>query len=370
MTTNNKLLMFGLILLMVLSCTQKSQSTDEENTEEIVITEQQFELNAMQLGEPSMVGFDSVVSCNGKIVPLPNGIVALTVPVSGVVKSIRVQSGSAVHQGQVLFEIGGNEILDLQRDFVQASATYDRIKSEYERISHLFENAAVPEKEYQLVKSEYLLARSAHQVLKMKVEGAGLNSEEISKGRVSDVYPVRAPISGILGQLKVANGTFVDSNSTLSEVVNPERLQVQLAVFDTDAANIRKGQQVRISTAGNQLPVTATISSIGNELTDPARVLICYAHLSPSESRKFIMNQILVCDVVVSTDTVLALPTAAFLKSESATFVLRLQEKKTDSYEFEKMEVKVGRQRNGMTEVKEDILKGQYAIDGIYNLVL
>ncbi len=365
-----KLLILGLVLLMSQSCTRQSQLTEEENEEGIVITSKQFELNAMQLGEPSKVDFDSVVSCNAKVVALPNGMVSVTVPVSGVVKSIKVQSGNPVHKGQVLFEIGGNEILDLQREFVQTSATYDRLKGEYERINHLFKNSVVPEKEYQLVKSEYLLARSSYEVLKMKISVAGLNPEDISSGNLSATYPVRAPISGIPGQLRISSGSFVDSNSTLLEVIDPYRLQLQLSIFESDAATIRKGQPVRIRTSKGQLPVTAVISSIGKVLTEPARVVECYAQLPASESQQLILNQLLVCDVIVSTFTVQALPTAAFLKSESTNYVLRLKDKTAEKYEFEKLEVKTGRQQNGMTELKEEIKEGQYATDGVYNLVL
>ena len=128
------LLIFSVILF---SCKNKPTETVEPESGFIEITKAQFESEKMEFGEPTISPFSELVHFNGTIIPSVNGRAQISLPTQGVITRIHCKPGQLIAKGAVLFEVSGNEFIDMQKDFAESAALLQRLKSDYERQKEL-----------------------------------------------------------------------------------------------------------------------------------------------------------------------------------------------------------------------------------------
>ncbi|MBP6634631.1 MAG: efflux RND transporter periplasmic adaptor subunit [Paludibacter sp.] len=360
----------GLVVAMaiVASCTQKPQ-TVETVSEWIEISKEQFVNDGMQTGFPQKMLFEYTVNANATVVATPNGMAKIHTAVSGTVKNIHCRSGEYVSKNQVLLELSGNEVYDLQKDYVESSAAYRRMKNEYERVKVLFDEKVVSEKEFTVSESEYRIAMARYQALKLKVETAGFSVSEIEAGRFYSTYKLRSPINGQITQLNTSVAAFVDPQTELIEIVNPQMLQLRLSVFASDIPKLKTGQTVRVANGNPDSVHLAIIQSVGVAVDEQTKTVECFAALN-SKQPGLMANEFLACDIVVGQDSVVAIPSEAVMKTETGQVLLKLKKQENDVFYFEKLDVKVGRTYNGFTELLDIDQSEPVLTKAVYNIVL
>lgn len=369
MKTAKHILYLAIAILIMYACGNKKEVTEQESGL-IEITNQQFETDSMQLGEIETRLFENIVKCNGTIVPLPNGMAKLNAPVNGIIKSINCTNGESVNNNQPLIEIAGNEIIEIQKEFAEAAANYKRLKSEYERVKSLYNEKVTAEKEFILAETEFKVAMAKYSGLKLKIESIGLSTSKIENGEFYSSYQLKSPIKGYISNFNTSIGSYIDSQVELLEVINPDMLQVKLSVFANDVANLRKGQTVRFksnNTANYQL---ATISSIGVAIDNETKSIDCYATITGKRAINPIAYEFLECEIVINTDTVKTLPSDAIVRTDLGTVVLSLEKQEGDKFFFKKINIGVGREDKGYTEVFLEKPTGKIIVSGTYNIVL
>lgn len=356
------------IPFIILSCASEP-ATVEHESELIQITEQQFDTEAIQLGKIERQIFEETIKCNGSIVPLPNGMAKISTPLPGVVKDVFCHNGQFVKKNQTLLEVTGNQIIDIQKDYAEASANYNRLKNEYERVSLLYTEKVIPEKEYIVTKGDYEISRANYIALKLKIEALALSISEIENGDFYASYPIKSPISGYISNLKANIGSYIDQQSALIEITDPSMYQVELSVFSADIAKLKIGQTVRFKSVNSEKPQLAVITSLGVAISNDSKSINCYAALSQKIKRP-IANEFIESEIILSTDTVNALPSEAIINSDSKHFILALNKKEDTKYFFDKIEVNIGLQYNGYTEIINPKIDGLVALEGVYNIQL
>ncbi|MGQ1946457.1 efflux RND transporter periplasmic adaptor subunit [Geofilum sp. OHC36d9] len=356
------------IPLIVLSCASEPATVEQESNL-IEITEQQFTTEAMQVGKIERQIFEKTIKCNGSIVPLPNGKAKISTPLPGVVKDVYCHNGQFVEKNQTLLMVSGNQIIDIQKDYAEASANYNRLKNEYDRVSLLYNERVIPEKEYIITKGDYEISRANYIALKLKIEALNLSIAKIENGNFYASYPIKSPISGYISNLKANIGSYIDQQSALIDITDPSMFQVELSVFSADIAKLKKGQTVRFKPVNSENPHLAVITSLGVAISDESKSIYCYAALS-DKITKPIANEFIESEIILSTDTVNALPAEAIINSDSKYFILALNKKEDAKYYFDKIEVNIGQQYNGYTEIINPKIDGLVALKGVYNIQL
>lgn len=370
MNTIKHFLLFATSIVIMFACGSKNQEANEQESNLVEITSQQFATDSMQLGEIETRTFESTVKCNGSIVPLPNGIAKANAPVSGVIKNIYCHNGQSVDKNQVLLEIAGNEIIDIQKEFAEASANYKLLKSEYERIKSLYSEQVTSEKEFLIAESEFKASMARYNGLKMKIDAIGFSIAKIENGEFYTSYSVIAPIKGHISRLKASIGSYIDSQFELIEIIDPSMFQVKLLVFASDITNLKKGQTVRYKSVSTNNVYFATITSIGVQLDNDTKSIECFASTTDKKLTNPIANEFVEAEIVTSIDTVNALPTNAIIKSENDFFILVLNKQAEGKYLFNKVEVKTGRQHKRYTEINNPVDGRSILISGVYNITL
>lgn len=368
MTTINRLLFYTTALLILVSC-GNSQEPSAINTDLIKITGQQFTNEGMQLGEIETKAFESTIKCNGTIVPLPDGMARMNAPVPGIIKEINCTNGTYVDKNQPLMKISGNEVIDIQKNFAEASANYKRLKSEYERIRLLFEEKVTSEKDYISAESAYKVAMAEYNGLKAKIEAIGLSAAQIENGDFYSFYTLKAPIKGYISSLTANIGSYVDPQVTLCEIADPEKFQLRLSVFADQISVVKKGQSVRFKPVNSGSEYIATISSTGISVDIDSKSISCYALIKDKSYDTPIANAFVESEIIVRLDTVQALPTDALTKTETGYFILILENQEGEDYFFEKVDLSTGRINGGYTEILSPPAPGKILVKGLYNVV-
>jgi len=367
MKTHVYLLYLAIALPAVVSCKSKQKSA-EPDTNLIEITHEQFTAERMELGESETRVFEDLVTCNGTIVRLPDGLVKVNVPIQGMIKTIFCNPGQFVTKNRPLLEISGNELIDIQKDYAEASANFKRSKNEYERIKSLYEEQVTSEKEFVAAEGTFNIARANYVGLRLKLEVIGLSVDQIEKGEFYASYKIRSSIPGYVSSLQATVGSYVETQSTLMEIINPDRFQVQLSLFTSDIAKVATGQTVRFKPVDSEMVHLANITSIGTSIDNESRSIDCYASFANKSYSHPIARAFVESEIIIRTDTVNALPREAVIESESGPVVLVLQKQENNRYYFKKVDITIGRKSDGYIEILGNKLEGQILVKGTYNI--
>lgn len=354
---------------MIISCNKPQETVETESQSDLIeITQQQFDLDKMELGKIEQNEFFDIVKCNAIIVSQTNGIANLSIPISGIVNNIRTNVGQLVSQGQVLIDLTGNELIDLQKDFGETSAILDRLTIEYERTKSLYIEKVATEKDYILAQSEYNSTKAKYNGLKMKLDALGLSANNIKEGNYYKNFQLKSPISGYVTNIKTTIGSFVEPQNTLIEIINPKKIQVKLSVFQDDIQKIRIGQKVNIKSNSAENEYVATIKSIGKTIDDNTKSIECYAELEDVNISNPITNVVLGADIIINKYNSDALPSDAVFQTDDINYILVLDHKDKDIYYFKKEEIKIGTKTKDYIEIKNSISKENIITKNIYNI--
>lgn len=359
------------VLIVITSCSNRKQTEEPAVVTDslIVVTKAQFDTERMVLGTASLMPFNQVVKCNGKIVAKSTGRAKISTPVAGIVQKIYCSNGQMINRGQVLFELSGNELIEIQRDFTESSSTLKKTKSEYDRMKMLYSEKVGTEKDYILAESEYKSANARYASLKLKIEAMGLDAAEIEAGQFFSSFKIAAPISGQISEITLSIGQFADPLNYHAEIIDSKQLQLQLAVFENEVVLLKPGQVVHFNFLSDTMQMTATLQSVGNVVDNATKTIACFASLAPNEKLP-VNNAFTEANIIIGTDSLNAVPSDAILKTENEFFVLKLKTQDANSYYFEKVKVDIGLANSKYTEVKNIQHTEKLLVSGIYNLVI
>ena len=357
--------------LSLLSCSHnnKNDISTETSNDLISITEEQFLTGNMALGEPLKMQFDEMVECTGNIVIEPSGTIMISTPVPGLVRRIECKEGGDVSAGQLLFVLAGNDFIELQKDFAETESHLKRVKSEYDRVKSLYDERVGTEKDLIMAESEYKTANAKYSALKMKIKMLGLDETKISNGSFYESFSLRSPINGYLSQVDVAVGQYADQHTPLAEMLDINKMEVRMAVFEKDLGNLVKNQKVDFNLLGKTGKMyTATLKSIGKDVDHDSKTIYCYADIDDSRHANFVNNAYVEASIITKSDSVIAVPEEAVLKSEDNSYLLEFVKNENSNYYLKKTKVSPGRIYKGYVELLNQPDIGKILTRGTYNI--
>ena len=183
--------------------------------------------------------FTETLGAIGSVAPRAGHVATLSAPVSARVMVVQVTAGQTVQRGQPLVEL---DQAPFQASLRAAEAAYSAAERANERQQRLAAEGVVPKKDAEAAAAELARARA-------EVEAAQ---------RASQLSVLRSPIGGVVTRMMATLGATVDPAQPLVEVSDPSALDVLLNVTPTDAARVRVGAKVSL-TSGS----TATGEPLG-----------------------------------------------------------------------------------------------------------
>lgn len=364
----NIILAFVLSLVIV-SCNSKPEQTTDNDSGLIEITKAQFEAEKMEIGEPLLHPFTEEVYFTGTIIPAVNGQAQISLLLPGIIDKIHSKPGQIISKGSAMFEVSGNEFVDLQKDFAESSAIVSRLKSDYLRAKELYSENITTLKDFTYAESTYLAENAKFNALKIKLESMELDVSKIEKGEFYSSYTIKSPINGFVSSINTTMGQYIEPQQNIAEIIDDKSFQLRLSIFEKNINKIQTGQTVAFYLNGNKSKIfKATINAVGKNIMSDSKSIECYAKIENSNTINIVNNQFVEGEVYTALDSVLSVPEAALINSENDAYLL-IYEKEIDAiYYFKKIKVSTGRRANAYVELTEQLPSNEILINGVYNI--
>ncbi|MGE4530371.1 MAG: efflux RND transporter periplasmic adaptor subunit [Acidithiobacillus sp.] len=228
--------------------------------------------------------------------------VQLSSRLSGYIRHLNVREGQAVEAGQLLFEVDPSavfsQVQQAQAGLAEAQSGLTDARSNYERFKSLYAQQAIPEKQWDQVKSAYAMAQA-----RAAAANAGIHTAQ-SQLRYARVT---APFSGIIVDKRMQNGDLASPGQPVITLANTKRLEVQFAAGDALYRSLKMGQKLSVVADGKR--VTATVLDMvgaANAMTHAHRVKLSLPADSPLQAGDYVS-----VEAPLAAQQVLVIPASA-----------------------------------------------------------
>jgi RND family efflux transporter MFP subunit len=235
--------------------------------------------------------------------------------VDGNITKILVKSGDRVSAGQVLITIDPlkqEAVVNQQRSTeAQMKATLEYNKSELERQKGLYEAQVASKQTYEQAVQAFANSQAAWEAAK---------AATLSQQQQLGYYNLRAPFSGVVGDIPVRLGDYVSSTTLLTTVDENKDLEAYVYIPTELAGSIRTGLPIQIVTSTGE-PIEATnIYFIAPQVDNALQGILVKAPIHGSLDR-FRNAQLVKARVVWSTAPAPTVPVLAVTRIGGQAFV-------------------------------------------------
>lgn len=306
---------------------EKTVATHEEDPNTVSLTTSQIKSTGITFGSIEQKELTNSIKANG-ILTVPNQNKAFVVPLfSGVIKSLNVQAGNFVKQGQVIASIVNPQLLQMQQQVQQLHTQIKLSEIEVKRQKELVEGNAAPLKRLQQSETELATLKSQLSGLQKQLSGVGASQS------YSSSIAIKAPISGTISTVNAQLGSNVDVSTPIAEIVNNSQLHLDLFVFEKDLPKLKPGQIIHFTITNNAgKEYDASIFAIGTAFESGTKTIPVHAKVL-GDKTGLIDGMNITALVSLNNITVPAVPTEAIVSFHGVDyiFVVKNQTKKKEN---------------------------------------
>lgn len=368
-----------LFLFTIISCgsktkaeetkVEKAEPSDNEShagENSATLTDEQIKTIGIEMGNIEQKELTNAIKANG-VLTVPNQNKAFVTPLySGVVKSLNVQPGSFVSQGQTIATIVNPSLIQWQQQLQQVNAQIALAEIEVKRQQELVEGNAAPLKRLQQVQTELITLKSQRTGLQKQLGAVGASQA------YSSAVAVRAPISGTVSKVIAQLGSNVDVTAPIAEIVNNSQLHLDLYVYEKDLAKLKAKQVIHFTITNNAgKEYDAEIFSIGTAFETNTKTIPVHAKVI-GDKTNLIDGMNVTALVSLDKSTVPAVPNDAIVNIQGKDFIfMAMPSEHKGEISFEKIPVAKGTSDVGFTEItllkdipadSKIVLKGSFFI--------
>lgn len=294
----------------------------------------------------------------GKITAANNKMAQVYPIVSGIVKSINVELGDYVKQGQVLASIQSSEVAAFQKEKLDA-----------------INDVAIAEKNLQVTKdlfagklnSEKDVAAAERELEKAKAELARINEiYSIYSLKGGSIFNVTAPISGFVVTKKINQNEQIklDNSEPVFSIADIDEVWVLANVNESDIAKIQVGYDATVHTlAFPDAPFKGKIDKIFSAI-DPETKSMKVRVKIPNADFKLMPEMHCTVSVIFSENKqMVAVSSSSVIFDKSKYWVMVFK----DKHNIETRRVEIYRQLGDLTYIKSGLTEGETVIskDGL-----
>jgi RND family efflux transporter MFP subunit len=252
------------------------------------------------------------VTVTGTLAAYDQATVSAKVP--GRVKSIAVDLGSVVRQGQIIAQLeqqdyqlrlkqaeaalaqararvglspeGKDDRIDPDKTGTvrQAQAVLDETKLKLARADNLVQRGVMSKADFDAAEAEHKVALSRYQDAVEEIRNRQAlvvqrRSElEIAKQQLAD-SSISAPFAGVVQEKRTSIGEYLAAGTPIVNVVRMDPLRLRAEVPERESRGVRVGLTVRVTVEGDANVYTGKIARISPTITEQNRVLIVEAEV-------------------------------------------------------------------------------------------
>ncbi|MCM1075784.1 MAG: efflux RND transporter periplasmic adaptor subunit [Bacteroides sp.] len=338
--------LIGALSLAVSGCSHghNLEETDEhgyhDHHDDIVMSPADASRFGVEVDVVRKVPFSETVKVSGEILPAASDRAVVAAPTAGIVRLAGgVEVGKTIGGNETVASISAGNVSggDANRT---AKATLDAAKRELDRITPLLADGIVTKKDYNDALRAYEEAKSAY-------------SPVAATGRAS------SPITGIISELLVNDGSYVEAGQPIATVARSQRLTLKalLPARYSDilprivSANIRPSHSESVFDLSDRGGKLLSSSSSAADAT-PGYTPVYFTFDNRGDIVPGSPTEVFL--VGAQRSDVLTVPLSAISEQQGEKFVYV----KEDDHAYEKRPVKVGRNDGLRVEILDGISEG------------
>jgi RND family efflux transporter MFP subunit len=209
--------------------------------------------------------FPQLVQAIGVVAPRPGRFAALAAPGPTRVARIFVATGQRVRAGDSLVEF---ERAPFDAAARSAEASLTNAQRAYDRAVRLVEAGILAQKDSEQAAADLAVAQVA----------------AVTAQRAQQLATLRAPLSGVVTRLSAVLGSPVDPSVPVVEVADPTALDAVFNVSPAEAATVKEGDTVAVSTsgAGGEVLGAGVVTAVGAAVDSATRAIPVRARVTHS----------------------------------------------------------------------------------------
>lgn len=187
--------------------------TESHSGEKIVFTKEQVWEIDFSTKEMQLHAFNTVIPVSGQLEALPTKISSLIAPTEGIIQFTQnLMPGQKVRKGDILFTVDAGQL------------TSNNLITKYNTEKIAFEKASTDLERAEKLVKENIISNKDFRQIKLDFETAKLNFETISKNFSNGRQIVRATQSGLLSELMIMAGDFVNEGQQIGRIIQTDKL--------------------------------------------------------------------------------------------------------------------------------------------------
>lgn len=380
-TDNYKILIFLLIVAGLVSCTGNDAKKEVKEAGE-VLPENIVELRADQqklagivLGMIEARSLSGTLKVSGTVIASPQNMATVCMPMGGFVRSTTLLPGNAVTKGQVLAIMENQDFIDIQQQYLEARNKLEFAEADFKRHSELYKEDVYSQKNLQQVTTDYKNLRAEVKALEQKLALIGINPANFKEEDISRTVSLTAPITGYIKTVNINIGKYVAPSDVLFEIVNSDKLLLELNLFEKDAWKVAGGQKIRFFINNETEQHEAVIYQKGRTIGLDKTCKV-YATVT-GNCENLIPGMYVNALIEASGNNTTVVPSEAVVNFDDKDYIFifeRNKEEKGQSFtEYRMVQVRKGVEDSGFTEVVLpegfDVKNTKVVIKGAYNLL-
>jgi membrane fusion protein, heavy metal efflux system len=370
---------FGIIMFLF-ACSKGNKQTvvvsKEVLPEDIVeMRADQIKLAKVELGSAEKRSLGNVLKVNGKISVAPQNQATVCMPLGGFIKNTNLVPGNNVTRGQTLAVIENQDFVDIQQNYLEAKNRLAFAEADYKRHTDLYKNDVYSEQNLQQVTVEYKNLKAQVKSLEQKLLLIGIVPEELKEDNISSSVNLISPIHGFLKAVNVNIGKYVSPTDILFEIVNSDKLFLELTLFEKDADKVTSGQKIRFLINNETEEHQAIITQTGKSVSEDKTFSVYASVINPCKN--LIPGMYVNAYIEESENEVNSLPSEAVVSFDDKDYIFVYEKDKVEAgnpfTEYRMIEIKKGVTSSGFTEIiipeGFDLSKAKIVVKGAYNLL-
>lgn len=211
----------------------------------IAITPQGIAISEIGVAPAEAGALDAAIPASATVKATPDAEAVLTARASGTVTRILKRIGDPVSAGETIALVESREASTIVADRAAAAARVTLASRQMERERMLLAQGVSPRADYETAQANYAVAEAEANRARAAAGAARVARDGRS---VAVISPIAGRITSAMANL----GQYVVAETELFRVVDPRRLEVTASLPTVDAARVRAGDRVELSTKDAQ----------------------------------------------------------------------------------------------------------------------
>jgi cobalt-zinc-cadmium efflux system membrane fusion protein len=360
------------IIFALFSCGSKTEETEKVQDAietSVTLSKSQYKSAGIELGKLEKKEISSVLKLNGKIDVPPQNMVSVSTPFGGFLKSTKLLPGMHVKKGEVIASMEDQQYIQLQQEYLTVKSKLSYAENEYNRQKELNQSKASSDKVFQQTEMDYKTQRISLSALAEKLRLININPDNLNESNLSRSINVYSSIDGFVSKVNVNIGKYVNPSDVLFELINPEDIHLNLAVFEKDLDKLSIGQ--KLLAFNNNQP----------DKKHPCEIILISQDLSADRSadvhchfedydKTLLPGMYMNAEVEIKLQNALSINEDAIVSHEGKDYVFVDR----GNRQFEIVEVKKGVTENSFSEIStldgKDMLNASIVTKGAYALLM